>query len=410
MEPKVYPASSHHIREELINPDALFVLKTLHDADFEAYLVGGGVRDLLMGKEPKDFDISTSARPEQVKDLFGRRCLLIGRRFRLAHVRFGKHIVEVATFRAGEQDGEELVTRDNVWGTPEEDVLRRDFTINGLCYDPADHSIIDYAGGFEDLSQHLLRVIGKPATRFRQDPVRMLRALKFQARFGFEAEASLMDAIHECREEILKCAPARILEEILRMMESGASTPFFDLMHKEGFLKLLMPCVDEILTSPVADQTRAYLDAADEWMRSAPPQPPDRAVLCCSLIYPLLERAIQMVYLDQGGPPSLTLIHQLCTDLVDDVFGDSFPRFTRRICYSMVFILEAQYRMTPVSNRKIRNQKMVAHPDFPMAVQFLRIRALVNPDLRKTYEEWRDQVPAQRAGEKKRRPRRRRRR
>jgi poly(A) polymerase len=411
VQPKIYTAADHHIREELINEHAVSVLRELQEAGYLAYLVGGGVRDLLLGKQPKDFDISTSARPEEVKELFGRRCLLIGRRFRLAHVRFGKEIIEVATFRAGDSQDEELITRDNIWGTPEEDALRRDFTINGLLYDPSDHKIIDYVGGFEDLQKHLLRSIGDPIKRFRQDPVRMLRALKFRARFDFKIDTNVDDAIFQCRQEILKSAPARLLEELLRMLESGASQPFFDLMLHHRLLELLLPTVAEALNGAAGNDVRTFLKAADEWMQTRPPEPPDRAALACCLLYPLLHKAIQIHFLDRNKVPSLSVIHGLCGDLVQDAFVEIYPRFTRRLCYTALFVLDAQYRMTPLTNRKMANDKLVKHPDFRPAVQFLRIRSLVNPELRKTYETFRDLGPPPTARPPKRqRPRRRRRR
>ncbi len=411
MQPKIYTADDHHVRDELVNEHAVSVLRELQEAGYVAYLVGGGVRDLLLGKEPKDFDISTSARPEEVKEVFGRRCLLIGRRFRLAHVRYGKEIIEVATFRAGDAEDEELITRDNIWGTPEEDVLRRDFTINGLLYDPSDHKIIDYVGGFEDLQKHLLRSIGDPVKRFRQDPVRMIRALKFRARFDFKIDPQVDEAIFECRREILKSAPARLLEELLRMLESGAAQPFFDLMLQHRLLDLLLPTVAETLQGEAGDDVRTYLKAADEWMQTRPPEPPDRASLASCLLYPLLDKALKVHFLDKGKVPSLSVIHGLCADLIQDAFVDIYPRFTRRLCYTALFILDAQYRMTPLTKRKIAGDRLTKHPDYRPAVQFLRIRSLVNPELRESYETWRNLAPAEAPRPSaKRRPRRRKRR
>ena len=154
-EPILYSPQAHHIDASLIDPDALEVIQKLQEHGHIAYLVGGGVRDLLSGATPKDFDVSTSARPEEVKKVFGRRCLLIGRRFRLAHIRFGKKVIEVATFRRRDSDEGELIVEDNAWGTPEEDALRRDFTLNGLFYNPLDETIIDYVGGVRDLEKGL---------------------------------------------------------------------------------------------------------------------------------------------------------------------------------------------------------------------------------------------------------------
>jgi poly(A) polymerase len=201
--PKTYVTGDHDIDHSLIDADALWVLKKLKDAGYIAYLVGGSVRDLLIKEAPKDFDISTNAKPEEIKDVFKRQCLLIGRRFRLAHIRFGHKVIEVATFRSGDNESD-LIIRDNQWGSEEEDVLRRDFTINGLCYDPTTRTIIDYVGGWEDIHKKLLRSIGDPRVRFKQDPVRMIRLLKFRARIAFEIEEDSKKALLECRDELLK--------------------------------------------------------------------------------------------------------------------------------------------------------------------------------------------------------------
>ena len=220
--PTIYTDADHLIDRSAVDQDALTVIHRLRQAGFSAYLVGGGVRDLLLGQMPKDFDISTSARPEQIKKLFGRQCLLIGRRFLLAHIRFGHKVLEVATFRAGEMT-EDLILHDNQWGSEEEDVLRRDFTINGLLYDPENHTVIDHVGGWQDIQSKTLRSIGDADVRFKQDPVRMIRCLKFQARFDLYIDEDTKQALIECRKEIVKSSQARILEELFRMLESGAS-------------------------------------------------------------------------------------------------------------------------------------------------------------------------------------------
>ena len=172
---------------------------TLQNAGHTAYLVGGSVRDLLLGLHPKDFDISTSAKPEEIKRLFQRHCLLIGRRFRLAHIRYENKIFEVSTFRAGDTTSSSLIVHDNQWGNEEEDVLRRDFTTNALFYDPSKETILDYVGGVEDTKRGLLKTVGDPEARFRQDPVRMIRMLKFQARFGFRCDDRALAAMKKVR-------------------------------------------------------------------------------------------------------------------------------------------------------------------------------------------------------------------
>ncbi len=244
VEPRVIPRAEHPISRRDIDPDALKVLYRLRQYDHIAYLVGGSVRDLLLGRRPKDFDIGTSAHPYQVKKLF-RNCWIIGRRFRLAHVKFGPKVIEVATFRRQVQPGEEIVQdgvpapdpstpagqqlihRDNTFGTPEEDAFRRDFTINALFYDIATFSIIDYVGGLEDLRAGLVRSIGDPDVRFREDPVRMLRAVALAARLDFTIDPPILEAIRLHRHEIARSSPPRLLEEYYKILRAGYAEKTF---------------------------------------------------------------------------------------------------------------------------------------------------------------------------------------
>ncbi len=390
MQPKVYFAEQHDIRDSSIDKDALFVLSRLREEGFIAYLVGGGVRDLLMGKEPKDFDISTSARPEQVKRLF-RNCILIGRRFRLAHVRFGKQIIEVSTFRSGETEESNLILRDNVWGSPEQDVLRRDFTINGLFYDPSDHKIIDYVGGFKDLTLHLLRTIGTPSARFRQDPVRMIRCLKFRARFGFQIDQEILSALSECRDEILKSSPARLLEEMLRMLESGASEPFFHLLQEFGFLDLLFPALAIAMRREVGSTIFAYLRAADNYVLATKEAPPlDRAVLVSSLLFPLLQDKLEEHIAETGKEATSTAIHELAWQIEEEALSNSFLEFPRKLRAFIGFILESQLRLNPQSGPVVRRARVASHPDFHLALQFLSLRSLVDPSVTEVYNTYKE--------------------
>src|SRR6187402_2671255 len=237
-EPVIVPRAEHPISRRDIDPDALKVLYRLHESGAVAYLVGGSVRDLLLSRRPKDFDIGTSAHPYQVKKLF-RNCWIIGRRFRLAHVRFGMKAIEVATFRKNIPAGSEaepseappsphatdagdlLIKHDNTFGTPEEDAFRRDFTINALFYDIADFSIIDYCGGLQDLKDGLIRCIGDPNERFQEDPVRMLRAIVMASRLGFRMDEPVVKAIATHRQLIATASPARMIEEYYKILRSG---------------------------------------------------------------------------------------------------------------------------------------------------------------------------------------------
>src|ERR1043165_6080861 len=244
VEPRVVPRAEHPISRRDIDADALKVLYRLRQFNYAAYLVGGSVRDLLIGRRPKDFDVGTSAHPYQVKKLF-RNCWIIGRRFRLAHVKFGNKVIEVATFRRQLAPGEEIVAEgvpapdpttpqgqhlihhDNTFGTPEEDAFRRDFTINALAYDISNFSVIDYVGGLEDLRAGIVRSIGDPDVRLKEDPVRMLRAIALASRLDFTIEPTLLQSIRTHRHEIAKSSQPRLLEEYYKILRAGSAEKAF---------------------------------------------------------------------------------------------------------------------------------------------------------------------------------------
>ena len=302
VEPRIVPREEHPISRRDIDPDALKVLYRLRQGDYTAYLVGGSVRDLLLGRRPKDFDIGTSAHPYQVKKLF-RNCWIIGRRFRLAHVKFGQKVIEVATFRrqvaAGEEvvqdgvpapdpttpEGEHLVHHDNTFGTPEEDAFRRDFTINALAYDIATFSIIDYVGGLDDLRAGVVRSIGDPDVRLNEDPVRMIRAIAIAARLDFTIELSLLRSIRQHRHEILKSSLPRLLEEYYKILRQGAAQKAFRQLADVG---LLEPISSE-LHRGAADPLWRSLAAVDEYRRQfeSTPDTLSNAILLGSLLVPL---------------------------------------------------------------------------------------------------------------------------
>ncbi len=246
--PRILKRSEHPISRKAIHPDALKVLQRLSSAGFVARLVGGSVRDLMLGGAPKDFDIATDARPNEIRRLF-RNARIIGRRFRLVHILFAGHVVEVSTFRrepdpsAQRNDpGEEvLITSDNSFGTPEQDALRRDFTVNALYYDISDFSVIDYLGGVEDLERRTIRTIGDPALRFREDPVRMMRACEMAGRLGFGIDSATQAAIHAERREIDKASPARLSEELVALLRCGHSGAALQWMLDLGLLEPLLP-------------------------------------------------------------------------------------------------------------------------------------------------------------------------
>ena len=249
--PIVLPRDQHCISRKHIDPDAMKVMGRLLRHGYRAFLVGGGVRDLLLGKTPKDFDIGTDARPETVRSLF-RNSRIIGRRFRINHVFFaGNKNFEVSTFRDIQQSDPEseslLITSDNTWGDPETDALRRDLTINGLFYDLSSFSVIDYVGGVADLNAGIIRTIGDPFVRFEEDPVRMIRAIRHAARTGFTIEGRTFDAICECKQLISMSAPARVFEELLRELRGGHALRSFALMIETGLLEHLIPPLHQSL-------------------------------------------------------------------------------------------------------------------------------------------------------------------
>lgn len=306
----IVPRAEHTLTRRDIDPDALKVLYRLHDFNYAAYLVGGGVRDLLLGRRPKDFDVGTDAHPYQIKKLF-RNCWIIGRRFRLAHVRFGNKAIEVATFRrnvvvepaewpegepgagpaaARREDAEasaaEGVRHDNTFGTAEEDAFRRDFTINALFYDIATFSIIDYVGGLEDLESGLIRSIGEPGQRFREDPVRMLRAVAMASRLEFRLDPPIVEAIREHRQLMALAAPARLVEEFYKILRSAAAERTFRMLAAHGLLDPVTPELQRRATHEPLWQSLAALDAYRRRFAEMPPQLTN-PILLGSLLLPL---------------------------------------------------------------------------------------------------------------------------
>lgn len=415
MQPKKYSVDKHRISPDKIDQHAFYVIQKLRQAGHKAYLVGGGVRDLLLKQSPKDFDVSTSAKPEEIRSLF-RNAILIGRRFRLAHVRFGKKIIEVSTFRTGETETAELIVRDNEWGSEEEDVLRRDFTINGLFYDPQSQEVIDYVDGYPDLEKRILRTIGQPEVRFTQDPVRMIRLLKFCARFGFEIERPTFEALLNCKKEILKSSSARILEELLRMLESGSSRSFFHLLSQYGLLHPLLPELAHYLESRPENKTFELLNEVDDEICKHTGEPLDRSLLVAALIFPITDDYIKLRFKGNEEYVHLGQIAEAANHVIDCIFNSFFkmPRRTRSI---VGFLLTSQYRLTPLHGRSPRRTKTPNDPFFSQALKLLKWRASVHPELLTHYTLWTESSfeshsteTVQGTGDLRPRPRRRRRR
>lgn len=353
-----------------LDPDALKTLRRLREFGYTAYLVGGGVRDLLLGRRPKDFDISTSARPEELHDLF-RNCRVIGRRFRLAHMLFaGGKIIEVATFRAAPPpDGKagSLIVDDNVWGTPESDAFRRDFTINGLFYDAAQNAVIDYVGGLEDLQAGLLRSIGKPKVRFGEDPVRILRGVKFAARLGFDIEPECLDAMKSERKRLREAAIPRLLEEVMRMLLGGGASRSVALMHELGILDLLLPEIAAFLDSvSEADRAQFYalLHALD--VRHEGQKETSNGVALSALFWPLYRDLLTSL----PHPATVEQLRRIAELLV--VATARRLKVPKKDISSTIDLLEGEVRYDPA--RPTKRARIGRRPGFDDLLDFTELR------------------------------------
>ena len=376
-QPRIYTRDEHNISRKFISENALKVLYRLDKAGYQAYLVGGGVRDLLLGREPKDFDIATNAQPEQVRELF-RNCRLIGRRFRLAHVQFGQEIIEVATFRAqhdGDEEGASLsdegrILRDNVYGTIEEDVWRRDFTANALYYNIADFSIVDYVGGVEDLRAGRLRLIGDPDKRYREDPVRMLRAVRFATKLGFALDQATLATIPRLRGLLEDIAPARLFDEMLKLFQGGMGQQTFEALRHHGLFHCLFPLTDELLDSPEGEFALTLISAAlrSTDARVAENRPITPAFLLAALLWHVVEE--EAASMMANGVPSADAIN-LAADMVisKQIARIAMPRRFTNVTRE---IWALQLRLQRPSRR---SDKLLEHPRFRAAYDFLVLRA-----------------------------------
>jgi poly(A) polymerase len=384
--PVVVPRAEHPISRADISSNALKVLYRLKDAGYQGFLVGGAVRDLLLGLHPKDFDIATDAHPEQVRKLF-RNCRLIGRRFHLAHVRFGMEIVEVATFRAAHTEVDEdhgvdetehraldvhgRILRDNLYGSIEEDVWRRDFTANALYYNIADYSVWDYVGGVPDARARVLRLIGDPETRYREDPVRMLRAARFAAKLDFTLHPDTEAPLHRLAYMLDSVPPARLFDETAKLLLAGHAASSFELLRRFGLLPHLMPdvatAIAEAPESPGARLLRLGLAGTDQRVRDDKPVTP--TFLFAVLLWPAILRAA-------GAPDGpLPADPQLLLTATDEVLGRQLRRITipKRFGLPMRDLVMLQPRFERRSGR--RALRLLEHPKFRAAYDLLLLRA-----------------------------------
>jgi poly(A) polymerase len=366
------PREKHGLRRDSLTPAAAKVCAVLRDAGFQAYVVGGAVRDLLLGIEPKDFDIATDARPEQVKPLF-RRAIIIGRRFRLVHVMMGADTVEVSTFRAAdpetaEKDEHGRVLRDNVFGTQEEDARRRDFTVNALYYDPATEEVVDFHGGLVDLKKRVMRVIGDPETRYREDPVRMLRAVRLGAKLGLRLDAATREPIREMAELMERVPPARLFDEMLKLLLSGHASACLRQLREVGLSKGLLPLLDVILEQPLGERfvTLALLQTDERVLTERPVSP---AFLFAALLWHEV-LAASKARQARGERPVPAL-----ENAMDEVLDTQCAKLaiTRKLTATMREVWAMQPRFENRSGN--RAYRLLEAPRFRMAYDFLALRA-----------------------------------
>lgn len=404
----------HGISRKLMSPNALRTLYRLKDNGFVGYLVGGCVRDLLLGREPKDFDVVTNATPGEVKRMF-RNCRLVGRRFRLAHIHFQDEIIEVATFRSQAsnepepepeeasgaehrqrhprmlKDDDGMILRDNVYGTPEEDALRRDFTVNALSYNIADFSIIDYTGGLADLNAGIIRTIGNPAVRFQEDPVRMLRAVRFAAQLGFAIEEETRKALVAAADTIVRAAPPRLYDEMLKLFLSGEGAKCYDLLRQTGLFAALFPDFSSWLgaESEGFPHTRfgemlTYVDFRVQQRDKLSP-PLLLALLFGEYIDEKAER-----FRRQGAP-----WQQSVNAAVAEFMGEICPiiMIANRVGIALRDIICQQIRLKKIPGR--RPESFIARHDFNDIIEYCRITRGDKKDVVKQLDWWAAQAKQQ---------------
>lgn len=394
---EVIPRDQHTVSRSIISEPAKKVLNRLNNAGFEAYLVGGGVRDILIGERPKDFDIATNATPEEVHDLF-RNSRLIGRRFRIVHVLFGREVIEVTTFRgnaasADDDDDDDrrtsehgLLLRDNVYGSMEEDALRRDFTVNALYYCIRDFTVIDFARGIDDLHNRQLRLIGDPETRYREDPVRMLRAVRFAAKLDFDIAPDTEAPIAELAPLLTHIPPARLFEEVLKLFSAGYGEATYDRLRRYDLLAPLFPETARALDAGEPDQLiRQALQNTDRRIQQGKSVTP--YFLYAAMLWPALQAEWRKRQDD--GEAIQPALHQAIAKVIGrQVQATAIPK---RFSGPMKEIWELQMRL-PRRNGKRAYQTM-DHPRFRAAYDFLLVRESageIEPGLGQWWTEFQD--------------------
>lgn len=386
--PVVVPRSEHTISRKQISQNALNVLYALKDAGFEAYLVGGCVRDLLLGHEPKDFDVATNALPEQVHKLF-RRSRLIGRRFKLVHVHFGRDVIEVATFRAPPEannhvDDQGRIVQDNVYGTLEQDAWRRDFTINALYYNIRDFSIIDYTGGIADLNAGLIRLIGDVETRYREDPVRMLRALRFVGKLGLKLDKKTEAGIFKLAGLLSDIPPARLFDETLKLYLTGNAAVTHELLCHYGLFDEMYPQTAALLHEEKDGYPRTLLMKAlentDRRIDNKKPVTP--AFLFAALLWEPVRQRAQLLM--ENGLSEIPAMQRAASEVLTEqvqrvAVPKRFSLVTRDIWSMQPRLLKRQGK---------RAFRSLLHPKFRAAYDFLALRSEAGEPLSDLVDWW----------------------
>ncbi len=404
IEPTIIPRDQHTVSRTSISESALKVLYRLKNADYKAYLVGGGVRDILLGREPKDFDVVTDAKPEQIRELF-RNCRLIGRRFRLAHVRFGDEIIEVSTFRAAHHVSDEgagrmeegRIIRDNVYGDIDDDVWRRDFTINALFYNIKDFSIVDYVGGVKDLDAGQLKLIGDPSQRYIEDPVRMLRAVRFAAKLGLRIHPEAEKPISQHADLLEGIPSARLFEEMLKLFMGGCALETFEKLRHYDLFKYLFPQTNQLLDTHEKDYPHAFIMQAlkntDQRLNEGSSVTPG------FLIAAFLWEPMRTIADDHiaNGLSEIEAV-QLAGDTVisKQILSLAMPR---RFTQMARDIWSLQVRLKRIRKRSLR---VLMHAKFRAAYDFLLLRAEAGEELQELVGYWtKEQLEEPLAGQTK---------
>src|SRR5690625_786016 len=366
------PVEEHKINKRHVSRHAIKVCEVLQDHGYEAYVVGGAVRDLLVGIQPKDFDVATNATPEQIRPLF-RRAFIIGRRFRLVHVVFGREVIETSTFRAASNKGHQTdqhgrILRDNVYGTLRDDATRRDFTFNALYYDPRTEEVIEFHHGVEDLKNNIVRIIGDPETRYREDPVRMLRAVRFAAKLEAKIDPTTYAPIKNLAHLVDNVPTSRRFDEAINLLSCGQAIDCLKLLDKEGLIQYIFPVFPRLYAQ---ENNALFLDLAfertDHRVRTGQSISP--SFLFAALLWPLV-RQLWQTEQDNGVPP-IPAMANACARVLDEYATEI--AIQRRFQSDMREIWFMQARFHRVSNRAI--WRMVEQPRFRAAVDFLQLRA-----------------------------------